>query len=74
MVVTLDEKINSRLQLWCKHTQLPPEVFINHSLEQALDDWEDYNDALRICAEIDRGEMQTFSLHEVEEHLDALEG
>ena len=38
MIVALDEKINSRLQTWSKHTKQPPEVFINHSLEHALDD------------------------------------
>ena len=77
MVFTLDEKINSRLQLWSKYTKQPPEVFINHSLEQALDDWEDYKDALSICSEIDSGNMKVYSLDEVERQLDelnALEG
>lgn len=77
MVVTLDEKINSRLLLWSKYTKQPPEVFINHSLEQALDDWEDYNEALSICSEIDAGNMKVYSFDEVERQLDelnALEG
>ena len=72
MMVSLDEKINSRLQLWSKHTKQPPEVFINHSLEQALDDWEDYNDAISICSEIDSGNMKVYSLDEVEKQLDEL--
>lgn len=72
MMVSLDEKINSRLQLWSKHTKQPPEVFINHSLEQALDDWEDYREALSICSEIDAGNMKVYSLDEVEKQLDEL--
>lgn len=47
-------------------TQLTP--------DQSLDDWEDYNDALRICAEIDAGRMKVYSLEEIEQHLDALGG
>ncbi len=72
MIVALDEKINSRLQTWSKHTKQPPEVFINHSLEHALDDWEDYMDALSICSEIDSGNMKVYSLDEVEKQLDEL--
>ena len=74
MILTFDEKTNTRIQSWSKATNQSPEVLIHAALEQSLDDWEDYNDALRICSEVDRGKMQTFSLHEVEEHLDALEG
>ncbi len=74
MIFTTTHETDFRLRNWSNITKQPPETFIQQTLDEALDDWEDYNDALRICAEIDRGEMQTFSLHEVEEHLDALEG
>ena len=77
MTVTLDEKINSRIQFWGMANNQPPEVFIHEAIEQSLDDWEDYMDALNICSEIDAGKMKTYSLDEVERQLDelnALEG
>ncbi len=73
MLVTLNNNVDRRLQSWCKYTHLSPEVFIIDAVERSLDDWEDYNDALRICAEVDAGRMKTYSLDDVERHLDALE-
>ena len=72
MTVTLDEKMNSRIQFWSMANNQPPEVFIHEALEQSLDDWEDYMDALKICSEIDAGKMKTYSLDEVERQLDEL--
>lgn len=77
MIITIDEHIDSRINSWCNFTHQSPEVFINQALEQSLDDWEDYIDALRICSDVDAGRMKVFSLSEVERHLDelnALEG
>ena len=48
--------------------------FTQMILDETLDDSEDYNNALRICAEIDAGHMKVYSLKEVEQHLDALGG
>ncbi len=74
MILTLTPERNARLQCWSKETRTPPEALINAVLDEALDDWEDYQDALRICTEVDSGKMRTYSLKEVEGHLDALEG
>ena len=77
MIVTVDEKTGTRLKSWSMATNQPPEVFINEALEQSLDDWEDYIDALNICDEIDSGRMKTYSMDEVERQLnelDTLEG
>ena len=77
MIVTVDERIDTRIQSWSRTTNQPPEVFIHEALEQSLDDWEDYIDALSICEEIDSGRMKTYSMDEVErqlDELDALEG
>ena len=65
MIVTVDEKTGTRLKSWSKTTNQPPEVFIHEALEQSLDDWEDYMDALSICEEIDSGRMKTYSMYEV---------
>ena len=73
MIATTPE-IDSRLRTWSRITKQPPEIFVQQTLDEALDDWEDYNEALRICAEVDAGRMRTYSLQEVEAHLNALEG
>ena len=65
MIVTVDEKTGTRLKSWSKTTNQPLEVFIHEALEQSLDDWEDYMDALSICEEIDSGRMKTYSMYEV---------
>ena len=72
MILTLNENTNIRLQHWSKANNLPPEVLIHDSLNEALDDWEDYMDALRICAEVDAGSMQVLPFSEVEKQLDEL--
>ncbi len=73
MIVTLNENIGTRLQSWCRLSNLSPEAFVNRALDQYLEDLEDYTDAVNICAEVDAGRMKTYSLVEVEKHLDALE-
>ena len=73
MIFTTTPEIDFRLKAWSSVTKQPPELFLQCTIDEALDDWEDYNDALRICAEVDSGKMRTYSLEEVEEHIDALE-
>ncbi len=72
MILTTRPEIDIRLNNWSKITKQPPEVFINETLDSALDDWEDYIDALRICSDVDAGRMKVYSLDEVEKHLDEL--
>ena len=74
MIFTTTPETDFRLKTWSRITQQPPELFVQQTIDEALDDWDDYNDALRICTEVDSGRMRTYSLEEVEEHLDALEG
>ena len=73
MLLATTPEIDSRIKSWSKFNKQPPEFFILQAIENSLDDWEDYNEALRICAEVDAGHMKTYSLDEVERHLDALE-
>ena len=73
MILQINSDINTRLQHWSTITKESPQDFINDILSEALDDWEDYQDALRICAEVDAGRMKTYTLAEVEQHLDDLD-
>ena len=73
MIVELAPEISSRLSSWSLSTQEPPEKFIEDALKKALEDWEDYSDAVKICAEIDAGRMETYSMDEVWRELDDLE-
>ncbi len=73
MILTTTPELDSRIKTWSRINKQSPEHFIMQAIERSLDDWEDYNDALHICAEVDAGRMKTYSLDEVERHLDALE-
>lgn len=73
MLLQVRDEVNTRLQHWTTVTKEPPENFINDAISEALDDWEDYQDALRICAEVRAGRMKTYTLAEVERHLDELD-
>ena len=73
MLLTTTPEIDSRIRTWSSINKQPPERFVMQAIERSLDDWEDYNDALHICAEVDAGRMKTYSLDDVERHLDALE-
>ena len=73
MIFTTTLETDFRLKNWSNVTKQPPELFVQRTIDDALDDWEDYQDTLRICAEVDSGKMRTYSLEEVEEHIDALE-
>ena len=73
MVLTLKPEIEKRLTEWSIKEKKSPVDFVNETLDKALEDWEDYMDAVRICALIDSGQMKTYSLEEVEKELDELE-
>ena len=73
MLLQVKDEVNTRLQYWSTITKERPEDFINDAINDALDDWEDYQDALRICAEVKAGRMKTYTLAEVERHLDELD-
>ena len=74
MMVEIAPEISSRLSSWSISTHEPPEKFVSATLENALEDWEDYSEALKICAEIDSGRMETYSMEEVWRELDGMEG
>ena len=72
MIVTLDKRFHSRIRSWSKATKQSPNILINKALEQSLDDWEDYTDAINICSLVDNGSMKTYSFDEVERQLNEL--
>ena len=73
MLVTLRPEVEERLSTWSIETKQPAEKFINETLENALEDFEDYREAMKICAEIEAGRMRTYSKEEVWRELDAME-
>lgn len=66
MIIELAPEIETRLNSWSITTNEPPEKFVKQKLEEALEDWEDYTDALKICELVNAGKMKTHSLEEVE--------
>ena len=73
MLITLRPGVEERLSTWSMETKQPAEKFINETLENALEDFEDYTEAVKICAEVDGGRMKTYSKKEVWRELDAME-
>ncbi|MBR0079929.1 MAG: hypothetical protein IJP69_06095 [Synergistaceae bacterium] len=73
MVLTLKPEIEKRLNEWSIREKQSPNDFVNEALEKALEDWEDYIDAVRICALIDSGQMKTCSMEEFHRELDELD-
>lgn len=73
MAVTLKPEIEERLNSWSIATKQSADEFINETLENALEDWEDYTDALKICSEIDSGREETYSAEEVWRELDEMD-
>ncbi len=55
MLVQIAPEIENRLTSWSIATNKLPEAFVNEILKEALEDWEDYTDALRICELVDSG-------------------
>lgn len=72
MIITLDKNIGSRLTHWSKANRRSPNAFVHDILQQSLDDWEDYSEAINICSEVDAGRMKVYSLDEVEKQLNEL--
>lgn len=72
MLVDVSTDLDTRLQDWSRVTGQPPQVFVEEALDRSLEDWEDYMDAVRICADIDAGKMKVYTLAEVEGQLDKL--
>lgn len=73
MTIELSPEIEKQLNLWSITENEPPETFIEDTLQKALEDWEDYMDALRISAEVKAGRMETYSEEEVWRNLDVLD-
>ena len=63
----LEEKIN----IWRQETNGDTEELVSEALLQYLEDWEDYTDAISICAEIDSGRMRTYTREEINKEMDA---
>lgn len=72
MIITLDKNIGSRLTHWSKANRRSPNAFVHDILQQSLNDWEDYSEAINICSEVDKGSMKVYSLDEVEKQLNEL--
>ena len=73
LTIELSPEVEERLNLWSDRENAPRESFIESMLEKALEDWEDYEDAVRISAEVKAGRMKTYSKEEVWRELDELD-
>ena len=71
MVLEVPQELEERVSVWQKETNGDTKLLITEALEQYLEDWEDYTDALQICAEVDAGRMKRYSQEEIDREMDA---
>ena len=71
ITLELTDEIEGRVNAWCRATNGEAEDLMSEALLQYLEDWEDYTDAIKICAEIDSGRMRTYSREEINREMDA---
>jgi predicted DNA-binding protein len=71
MSVTLElpSELEARLNARAQDAGESPGKYLAKVLEELLDDIEDYEDAVKISEQIERGEMETYSAAEVEAYL-----
>lgn len=58
---------------WSSRNNETPEAFMKNIIAEYLEDLKDYEDAARICEGVRAGTIKTYSLQEVEQHLDMLD-
>ena len=69
MTVELAPDLEERVSVWRKETNGDTGSMMTEALERYLEDWEDYTDAVQICAEVDAGRMETSPWEEVKTRL-----
>ena len=70
MTIELTPEMEKRVGAWQKKTNGDTSSMMAEALERYLEDWEDYTDAVQICAEVDEGRMKTYSQEEIDRELD----
>jgi predicted DNA-binding protein len=71
MSITLELplELESRLEALSKNAGESPETYILRTLENLMEDIEDYDDAVRVSALHKSGKMKTWTLQEVMDRL-----
>ena len=76
VILDVSPEIQERVNFLSRENDKSPNVFIMNILKERLEDMEDYEEAVKISAEIESGRMKTYSLEEIEREmaeLDAVE-
>lgn len=71
ITIDLTPELEKRVDVWQRETSGDANVLMTEALEEYLEDWEDYTDAVSICAEVDAGRMKTYSREEINREMDA---
>lgn len=70
MTIELTPEMEKRVGMWQKETNGDTASMMAEALERYLEDWEDYTDAVQICAEVDAGRMKTYTQEEIDREFD----
>lgn len=71
ITIDLTSELEERVGVWKREKSGDTAVLITEALDKYLEDWEDYTDAVRICAEVDAGRMRTYSREDINREMDA---
>ncbi len=71
MVLEVPQELEERVDTWQRATNGDTTSMMTEALERYLEDWEDYTDAVQICAEVDAGRMRTYTQEEIDREMDA---
>ena len=70
IVLNFSPELMERLEYWSGKKNNAPEVLVMNILKEQLEDWDDYEEAVKISREIRAGRMKTYSLEEVEKEFE----
>ena len=69
IVLNFSPELMRRIKFWSVKKRLKPELFLRKLIAEQIEDMDDYEIAAKISAEIEAGDMETYSWEEVKKEL-----
>ena len=73
LTLNLPSQLEQRLSQWTANTHQSKEYGVQRALEEFLDDYEDYSNALRVAERVKNGQEPTYTLEELKKRHDLLD-
>ena len=69
IVLNFSPELMRRIKFWSVKKRLKPELFLRKLIAEQIEDMDDYEIAAKISAEIEAGDMKTYSWEDVKKEL-----